>query len=268
VCVDCQTLYLSPRPSLDEFERYYSNSPSAQFWVKEFYPVVIESRRNKIFQPNVEKIRSICNAKKIKVRTVIDVGAGYGIFLEEWGKKEPETKLIGIEPLPELSKICQSKGIDVIPSVVEKAENLEKKADLVVYFEVIEHAYDPLEFVKVVQKMVAPGGIAIFTGLGVDGFDIQVLWENSKSVFPPHHINFMSVDGFYKLFKRADFLNVEVMTPGKLDVDIVLNNQDFFTKENRFIKTLLNRGDEALGELQRFLVKHRLSSHCWVLAHN
>jgi SAM-dependent methyltransferase len=267
-CVECQTLYLSPRPPLDEFERYYSNSPSAQFWVKNFYPVVIESRRNKIFQPNVEKIRSICNKKKIEVTTIIDVGAGYGIFLEEWGKKEPKTKLIGIEPLSDLSEICQSKGIDVIPSVVEKAGNLEKKADLVVCFEVIEHVHDPLLFVKVIRKMVAPGGIAVFTGLGVDGFDIQVLWENSKSVFPPHHINFMSVDGFHKLFMRAGFSEVEVMTPGKLDVDIILNNKELLTKENRFIKTLLNRGDETLAELQKFLTKHRLSSHCWVLASN
>ncbi len=267
-CVECQTLYLSPRPPLDEFERYYSNSSSAQFWVKEFYPVVIESRRSQIFQPNVEKIRSICNTKKIEVKTIIDVGAGYGIFLEEWGKKEPESKLIGIEPLHDLSEICRTKGINVIPSVVEKVDHLEEKANLVVCFEVIEHVHDPLLFVKVVRKMVAPGGIAVFTGLGVDGFDIQVLWENSKSIFPPHHINFISVNGFHKLFRQAGFTDVEVITPGKLDVDITFNNQEFLTNENRFIKTLLSRGEEDLSELQSFLARHQLSSHCWILASN
>jgi SAM-dependent methyltransferase len=196
------------------------------------------------------------------------VGAGYGIFLEEWGKKKPETRLIGIEPLPDLSEICQSKGIDVISSVVEKVESLDKKADLVVCFEVIEHVHDPLLFVKVIRQMVAPGGIAVFTGLGVDGFDIQTLWENSKSIFPPHHINFMSVDGFHQLFKRAGFSEVEVRTPGKLDMDIVLNNQEFLPKENRFVKTLLSRGEEALAELQKFLEKYQLSSHCWIVASN
>jgi len=267
-CVSCKTLYLSPRPPLDEFENFYSNSPSARFWVKEVFPVVIESRRDKIFRPNVEKIQSICSSKNIDVKTIIDVGAGYGIFLEEWGKKEPETKLIGVEPLPDLSEICQSKGIEVISSVVEKVESLEKKADLVVCFEVIEHVHDPLLFVNVIRKMVAPGGIAVFTGLGVDGFDIQVLWENSKSIFPPHHINFMSVNGFQQLFKRAGFSEVEVITPGKLDIDIVRNNQEFLTNENRFTKTLLNRGEEALDELQNFLAKYQLSSHCWILASN
>lgn len=267
-CIECKTLFLSPRPPLDEFEKYYSNSPSAKFWLKEFYPVVIESRRNNIIQPNVEKIRSICNTKKIKVRTIIDVGAGHGVFLEEWRKKEPKSKLIGIEPSPELSEICQSKGIDIIPSVVEKVDTLESKAELVVCFEVIEHVHDPLLFVKVVRNMVAPGGVAIFTGLGVDGFDIQVLWEKSKSVFPPHHINFMSINGFHKLFLRSGFSEVEVITPGTLDVDITFNNQDLLEKENRFIKTLLSRGEKTLEELQSFLSRHQLSSHCWILASN
>ena len=114
--------------------------------------------------------------------------------------------------------------------------------------------------------VVAPGGLAVFTGLGIDGFDIQILWDKSKSIFPPHHINFMSVDGFYRLFKRAGFKGVEVVTPGKLDLDIVLNNREFVTKENRFVKTLLSRGEEALDELQNFLAKYKLSSHCWILA--
>ena len=46
-----------PRPPLGEFEAFYSESPSARFWVKEFFPVVVEARREKIFRPNAEKIQ-------------------------------------------------------------------------------------------------------------------------------------------------------------------------------------------------------------------
>jgi SAM-dependent methyltransferase len=229
---------------------------------------VIEARREKIFRPNVERIQSICKNRALDIKTIIDVGAGYGIFLEEWKSREPETQVIAIEPLPDLSEICRAKGIHVIPSIAEKAGNLQKKGDLVVCFEVIEHVHDPLLFVKVIRQMVAPGGLAVITGLGVDGFDIQVLWENSKSIFPPHHINFMSVDGFKHLFKRAGFSGIEVITPGKLDVDIVCNNQEFLKKDNRFIKTLLSRGEEAVDDFQKLLAKHQLSSHCWILASN
>ena len=257
-----------PAPPLDEFEEFYSKSPSARFWVKEFFPVVIEARRENIFRPNVEKIQSICSDRKLEVNAIIDVGAGYGIFLEEWKKREPKTHLIAIEPLPDLSEACRSKGISVIPSIAEKIGDLERKGDLVVSFEVIEHVHDPLLFVQVIKKMLAPGGLAVITGLGVDGFDIQVLWENSKSIFPPHHINFMSVKGFAQLFKRAGFSEVEVITPGKLDIDIVRSNQELLTSDNRFIKTLLSRSENALDDFQKLLVKHKLSSHCWILASN
>ena len=114
--------------------------------------------------------------------------------------------------------------------------------------------------------MVAPGGLAVITGLGADGFDIQILWEKSKSIFPPHHINFMSVNGFNRLFKRVGFTEVDVVTPGKLDMDIVLNNRNFLIIKNRFIETLASRGEETLNEFQKFLAKHQLSSHCWILA--
>ena len=72
-CNACRTLYLSPRPPLDEFEKYYSNATSAHFWVKKLYPAVIESRRNKIFRPNVEKIHSICHEKQIKVKVKLEI---------------------------------------------------------------------------------------------------------------------------------------------------------------------------------------------------
>ncbi len=265
-CVDCDTLYLSPRPTRDKFEKFYSDSISARFWADEFFPVVAEKRKEKIIKPNVDKIRTICNQRGIKVKTIVDIGAGYGHFLEEWKKIDPDAQAIAVEPSPKLSKICQSKGIRVIQSIAEKAEVLEKKADLVVCFEVIEHVHNPCHFLSVIKNMLAPGGIVIVTGLGVDGFDIQILWENSKSISPPHHINFMSVDGFEQLFRRVGFSDVEVTTPGNLDVDIVLNNHTSLAIENRFFNTLSDRGEEALGEFQNFLTKYQLSSHCWVSA--
>ena len=65
----------------------------------------------------------------------MDVGAGYGIMLDEWRQVHPETSLLAVEPFRSLASECRSKGFEVVEDF---AENV-KWADLVVCFEVLEH---------------------------------------------------------------------------------------------------------------------------------
>ena len=73
------------------------------------------------------------------------------------------------------------------------------------------------------KKLAKKDGYVLVSGLTVDGLDIQILGKSSKAIAPPFHLNFLSVEGLYKLFERADFSEIDVITPGKLDLDIVLN---------------------------------------------
>ena len=97
------------------------------------------------------------------------------------------------------------------------------------------------------------------TGLGYEGFDILMLQERSNSIFPPHHLNFLSVNGFEKIISRAGFTDVEIITPGVLDVDIVRNAPDC----PELVRVAAMRGEDALLELQEWVRKNRLSSHVW-----
>ncbi|OQX91517.1 MAG: hypothetical protein B6D58_07680 [candidate division Zixibacteria bacterium 4484_95] len=90
----------------------------------------------------------------------------------------------------------------------------------------------------------------------------MTLQEHSNSVFPPHHLNFLSIKGFKKLFQRAGFTYIDIWTPGVLDVDIVKNNP----MVDEFTRVLVSRGEKAVMEFQSFLQKYQLSSHVWVLA--
>jgi len=50
-CDECTSLYLTPRPPLCEYERYYCDSPSANYWANTFFPSVVEQRREKYLFP-------------------------------------------------------------------------------------------------------------------------------------------------------------------------------------------------------------------------
>lgn len=268
-CGECGSLYQSPRPLLREFERFYGDSPSSNYWAETFFPSVAEARREKIFKPRAERIKEMCGAIGFVPGVVIDVGAGYGIFLEEWSKISPGSHLRAVEPGCKLARTCRVKGIEVLECLAEQAEPWHSSGDLITCFEVIEHAYSPLDFIRALHALIRPGGWVVISGLGVEGYDIQVLWERSKSISPPHHINFLSVAGFETLFQRAGFREVRVSTPGNLDVDIVFNSlkeRNGLGGIRRFENILMKRGKQAADDFQNFLVQHRMSSHTWVMA--
>ena len=266
-CAACGSLFQTPRPGIAAFEAFYRDSESSNYWSDVFFPAVAEVRRERIFLPRVERLAELAGPSLPPTATVIDVGAGYGIFLDEWRKARPADRLIAIEPSAHLAGECRAKGFETVEDIVENVAGFEDKADLVVCFEVLEHVYQPVEFMATLCALARPGGLVFISTLGVDGFDIQTLWDKSNAVFPPHHINFLSVAGFARLFERVGLVEVEITTPGQLDVDIVCNAakaDPTLLDGQRFLARLI--GDDALASnFQTFLSDNRLSSHCWII---
>lgn len=261
-CDECGTVFCNPRPSESTLENFYEKAESSKFWSTDFFPAVAEPRREKLFKPKAERIFNYFSDKDVIPQKICDVGSGYGIFLEELKKFYPTSSIFGIEPSPEMAEISSKKGIETLNATSEKSGQWKNQFDLVISSEVIEHVFSVREFILSIYNLVKPGGYCLLTGLGYDGFDILMLQERSNSIFPPHHLNFMSVEGFQTAFEDIGFVDVDVLTPGELDVDIVMNSGI----ENEFIKTLRKRGSETIKQFQVFLQKNKLSSHVWVIA--
>jgi SAM-dependent methyltransferase len=269
LCSTCHSLYLSPRPDKAAFDQFYVDSPSSNYWANVFFPTVAEPRRDLLFAPKAKQILELCEQRNVTLDTYIDVGAGYGILLEEFRKLSPKTKIMAVEPGAELAKTCREKGLEVLEATAEDAHEWNDKADLVTCFEVLEHAHCPLTFLESLKNLAKDGGQVLITTLTCDGFDIQCLWENSKSVSPPHHINFLSVAGLKELMERAGLSDVYIHTPGKLDVNIVENyckqNPEHLGKLPNFAQTLLKRDEQTKENFQQFLKDNQMSSHVWAI---
>ncbi|MDD3297193.1 MAG: class I SAM-dependent methyltransferase [Candidatus Omnitrophica bacterium] len=267
-CAVCNSLYCSPRPCPKQLDSFYKNSESANFWANVFFPAVVQSRRQNLFRPKAKAIYDMFWKDNFQPEVICDVGAGYGLLLEELSLHWKSAQLRAIEPNEEFVKICRQKGFKTLAKTVESASEWSKGVNLVLCLEVIEHVYDTAIFVNSLFDLIKPGGYCLVTGLCSEGFDIQILKEKSNSVFPPHHINFLSVKGAEILFNKAGFKDIKITTPGQLDVDIVRNKieQDKNLKIPNWVHTVLERGDSACLDFQSFLVKHNLSSHMWIVA--
>ncbi len=267
-CEFCGTLYQTPRPSFKAFERFYTNSVSSEFWAKEFFPKVAKTRQKSIFAPRAAKLYAILKTKGFSPETIADIGAGHGIFLTEMTKRFSLSKGIAIEPSHEMAEICRSKGFETYESLAEDVTSLNESVSLTSCLEVMEHVHDPLTFLLNLVAFTQPGGYVFFTTLGADGFDIRLLGKNANAVFPPHHLNFMSINGLEILCKRAGLVDIEITTPGKLDIDIVrnkLSESPEILQGCEFLELILNDEDKSTA-FQEFLACNQLSSHVWVLA--
>ena len=104
----------------------------------------------------------------------------------------------------------------------------------------------------------------IFTTLSSTGADILTLWNNSRSVSPPHHINFFNPKSIEIFLKKHKFKIIDISTPGKIDIDI-LNNDKSLIKD-RFSKNFLpqaNKIDKA--KMQNLISDTNFSSHMMVV---
>lgn len=266
VCRDCDTLFVTPRPNLKQLEEFYRYSPSALFWVEKFFKPVAESRRQKIFRPRAEKIADMIRKENRGKLKIAEIGAGFGLFLEELNKIMSGLDLTAIEPSKEMAGICKDKGLAVKEELVENIK--EKEAfDILVCFELIEHLFSPRDFFIKVNQLLKKNGSFHFSTLNGEGFDIQILWENSKSIFPPHHLNFFNTGSIKSLVESCGFKVIKMETSGKLDWDIVETAYTYDKADiGRFWKLVCNKGSrKAKEELQNWIGENGFSSHMEII---
>jgi len=264
LCDACQTLYVSPRPVAESFRAYYTDSASTRYWATTFYRETEAARREKIWKPKAalvaQKVRRFGGAAH-----VVDIGGGYGTFAEEV-RALGGFELTVIEPSVHLARVCRDKKLRVVERFLEDigAGDLGAGPKSFVSFEIFEHLTDPAAFLQSLYRLMQPGDLFIFTTLSGTGLDIQVLWEKSKSVSPPHHLNFFNPWSVRSLLRRVGFETVEVTTPGHLDVDILGNNAGDIPE--RFWKTFLQFADEQQkSAAQAFMTASGFSSHMMVV---
>ena len=269
-CRSCSTLYMSPRPSPEIMEDYYRNSENYAVFNQYIFPKSEDSRREKICRPNLERIIEECRNRGLVRPSLLEIGPGFGTFAALALDCKFFDKVTVVERTISMVAACQAKGLNVIDSSLEELHAVEADfADLAVCFEVIEHIFDPTLFLKVVNKMLKPGGLFMFTCPNGAGFDTMLLQSFSQAV-DTEHVNLFNTQSIATLLSRCGFEILSIETPGRLDVDLVRRAVlagEFDITDQPFLQELLvNRFDELGMPFQQFLVQHGLSGNMRVFA--
>ncbi|MFH1318831.1 MAG: class I SAM-dependent methyltransferase, partial [Candidatus Omnitrophota bacterium] len=218
-CAKCSTVFINPRPTQKMLAEYYVTSKGIKHYNDKIFPTTENARREQIFTPRAKKVIELCKKFDVTTKVIMDIGAGFGTFVEEVQKLNVFKRTIAIEPSPDLAATCRKKGIEVIENAVEEVKL--NGADVITSFELIEHLYWPKDFLLASRKILSKGGIFIITTPNIKGFDLITLGESSDSIAGPNHLNHFHPDSLIYLLECCGFEVLEVLTPGQLDAELV-----------------------------------------------
>lgn len=267
-CPKCETIYMTPRATSETLDEFYSGSRLYAFWNAHVFPASAETRRERIFRPRVERLLALMDRRGATGGSLLEVGAGFGLFCEEAAKTGRFSGITAVEPTPDLAGTLGDKGIKVVNSPFETAD-LEGPFGVIAAFEVVEHLFSPRDFLIRCRELMNRDSLLVLTCPNGKGFDIDALGPASDSV-DAEHVNLFNPESLEGLLEACGFSVLEVSTPGVLDAELVRKKAldgAVSLDGQPFLRTvLIDRYEELGGPFQTFLRQNKLSSHMWVAA--
>ncbi|MBW2207191.1 MAG: hypothetical protein JRG79_09795 [Deltaproteobacteria bacterium] len=263
-CETCRSLYVSPRPTEEVLVDFYRNSKSSLFWRERILPETRETRREKLFSPRAQWLLDVVDEYLPKAQMGVVVGYHNDLMIEELLRMEENLfKLLVTNPVADIECDHLKSENVVIRPMPESTLDAIGPSDIFLAFDILDRCVDTDVLFSAATKSLAPGGLFVGSTTLISGFDLQVLWDRSESIYPPDRMNLLSIEGLTALYERHGFEALEFSTPGMFDVEIVRRSIQGAPQDDwpRFIRYLVeNRDEEALHSLQEYLQRYRLSS--------
>lgn len=204
-CLDCELLYVNPRPNSSHIESAVRTGEHSLDAVK----LNVRSRRI----PNkIGRYKAIIGDmfsdvwKSGKSVFWVDVGSGYGETLEAVSALVPPgSTVMGVEPMNHKAEIARKSGLKIVNSYLEPGQF---KADVVSAVDIFSHIPDFHSFLHVVATNLAPGGeVFIESGNLAD--------LRSRNEFPgelglPDHLVFAGENQLARYLNDAGFDIVDI----------------------------------------------------------
>lgn len=209
-CETCHSQMINPQVITNEYERVYGESQDgsgyqryAEYAAKikaQSDPLVFLAATEMVYFPVWQYLRG----KKAPL-DVLEVGCGYGYLTH--AVRTQGHNCIGIDISAAAIEAAQkSFGGEFITADINTFTT-DKKFDLIVATEVIEHLVDPLGFIESLKSLLQPQGVIIITTPNRNYYPFKSTWQTE---LPPIHFSWLSEAGMALVGSRAGLSTVLV----------------------------------------------------------
>ncbi|MDX4063843.1 class I SAM-dependent methyltransferase [Aliarcobacter skirrowii] len=266
-CKECDTLYVSPRPTQEMLFEYYFSYESPNSWNE---LLISTNNERKYLQhiPRVEKLETIINNSDNNKKVFVDLGAGNGNFAKAVQEANIFEEVIASDIADGCIEACKKQGLKTKKCTVTDFE--EASIDCITFNDLIEHVFNPFEFLSDCYSRLKENGILMLSTPNGEGFDFKILKDKTENIVPPEHIQYLNPKSMEIILKKIGFEVLDISTPGILDVEIIkrqIKEKNLDLSNNDFLSFIYNLEDDSVEKnFQEFLQKSKLSSHMLVFA--
>ena len=251
ICDDCNSIFTFVDQGI--MDEYLDLEPMRELRTSDEYQTDAENRRSEIWDDLVRwiKFRTFRYTNKKDDFVVIDYADRYRGQINKIRK----------------SGLCRDFYLQ--DSILEESSGDSSgiRADILLYLNQLQHEINPLDTLYRLKEKIKPEGLLFLSTRLGSGFDILTLKGGLDNIYPYEHVMLPSKKGLEFLLEKAGFELLEFLTPGTMDVQYVLENQERIDSENLFVKQLLETDDKfIIMEFQRLLQKAGLSSFAQIVA--
>jgi SAM-dependent methyltransferase len=193
-CKNCGLMFLNPRPSFEELEKYY---PSAEYdslrggsgrkeVVNELLENIHRGKKSSIlyrlFAPYFT--REFPHVEGMKV---LDVGCGSGHFMAEM-KKRFDNDYYGVEPGKFDREFAARNGLKIFKGILKDAHYPSDYFDLILVNHVFEHVDDPSDTLRELKRILKPGGTLTIGVPNTDALNRRIFGKYWVGYEVPRHL--------------------------------------------------------------------------------
>jgi SAM-dependent methyltransferase len=150
-------------------------------------------------------------AKHKQSGSILDIGCNSGGFLSTMNRKD--WKLYGIEIERSMAeKARQSTGAEVFAGDLMQAPFPADSFDVITCFDVLEHVYQPREFLEKVHGWLKPGGIFYTVLPNIDSWESRVFGGHWYGLELPRHLFHFSPTSLRYIMNKLGFEYVYLST--------------------------------------------------------
>lgn len=194
-CKNCGMYYTSPHPTKETLHYLYDNRCSKNFdgenWsffeaIKDFFAE--------------QQLKAYLKKLNFKPKSFADFGTGNARYALTLKRLCPDSEVVAIDFCEEVPE--KIKNSDVAYLNTQQFFEEDKTFDVIYLRHVLEHVYNPVEFLKEITKHLTPDGVLVIEVPNINNGTSRVFGKFSASIYAPYHLQHFTEDNLKVLLDK------------------------------------------------------------------